>query len=106
MFIKTVVASKLREKMAYYFELVKGSQVVQILHKGGDVKVLMTQDHYLNLLSRIALYEKVEKQETVAPKTIEDLEAIVLKKFTGFEEEKVLTDGDSNLGKNSTTKTY
>ena len=33
MFKATVLASQLREKMAYYFDLVRGNNVVQIIHR-------------------------------------------------------------------------
>jgi hypothetical protein len=58
MFKITVVASKLREEMAHYLGLVKGSDVIQVLHRGDSIKVIMTQQHYLDILSRLAVYEK------------------------------------------------
>lgn len=65
MFTATVMASKLRERMAHYFDMVTGNKVIQILHRGGEIKVLMTQEHYFNLTSRLALYETHEDTKPV-----------------------------------------
>src|ERR1700692_1892948 len=92
MFKATVVASKLREKMAQYFDLATGDDVVQILHRGNDVKVLMTQDHYLNLLSRLALYEKPKASEIVSSKSAKEIEQNILAKLRQLEEEEPVDD--------------
>jgi len=100
MFKATVVASKLREQMAHYFEMVRGDEVVQILHRGGDIKVLMTQEHYLNLLSRLALYEKSPKTKIVASKSSREIENAVRAKLRKYEEE--LQDDSGSMGRKRT----
>lgn len=37
--------------------MVKDSDVIQVLHRGDSIKVMMTQQHYLDILSRLAVYE-------------------------------------------------
>src|SRR5208282_2138857 len=98
MFKATVVASKLREQMAHYFDLVRGEEVVQILHRGGEIKVLMTQEHYLNLLARLALYEKSSNAKTVPAKSSREIENAVRAKLQEHEREEELRDDPSRLG--------
>jgi len=97
-FKETVVASKLREKMAYFFDLVTGDSVIQILHRGGEVKVLMTQEHYLNLLARLSLYEKKEGL-SVESKSVDQLAEIILSRVKDFKNEKELVDHNSQMAK-------
>ena len=98
MFKATVVASKLREKMASYFDMATGNGVIQILHRGNDVKVLMTQEHYLNLLSRLALYEKPASSEIVSSKSAKESEKNILAKLRQLDEEEPVDDS-RKLGK-------
>ncbi len=88
MFKATVVASKLRERMAEYFDVASGTNVVQILHRGSDVKVLMTQEHYLSLLSRLALYEAPSASRQVPSKSAKEIEKSVLAKLRQLDEEE------------------
>jgi hypothetical protein len=96
MFKATVLASQLREKMAYYFGLVRGNEVVQIIHRGGPIKVLLTQEHYLDLVSRLALYEKGHSEKVVPAKSVQEIEAAIMKKLKLSEQEGELTDSDSS----------
>ena len=97
MFKATVIASQLREKMAHYFDMVRDNEVIQILHRGGPVKVLITQKHYLDLLSRLALYERdSQKEKTVPAKSVQTLEAAVMEKLKLSEQDGELSDGDSS----------
>ena len=52
MFKVTVFASKFREQMAHFLGMVKGDQVLQIIQRGDGIKVVMTQEHYLDLMSK------------------------------------------------------
>lgn len=97
MFKATVVASKLREKMAQYFDMASGGDVIQILHRGNDIKVLMTQEHYFELLSRLALYEKPTSGEAVSSKSAKAIEKNILAKLQQLEEEPA--DGRRKMGK-------
>lgn len=99
MFKATVVASKLREKMAYYFDLVHGKNVVQVLHRNGEIKVLLTQEHYLDLVSRLALYEKPENAETISA-SAKEIEKKLLKKLKQLDEDESI-NGKSRMGKAS-----
>ena len=101
MFKATVVASKLREKMAEYFDMATKDSVVQILHRGSDIKVLMTQEHYLNLLSRLALYEKSKFSEVVSSKSAKDIEKSILAKLQQLDKEEP-ADDQPRLGKTRT----
>lgn len=95
MFKATVLASQLREKMAHYFDMVRGNEVIQILHRGGPIKVLITQEHYLDLMSRLNLYEKNENEKVVAAKSAREIEAAVMEKLKAHERETELSDSDS-----------
>lgn len=99
MFKATVVASKLREQMAYYVGLVRDNEVVQILHRGGEVKVLMTQEHYLNLLSRLAVYEKSPKAKVVPAKSSREIENAVRTKLHDYQGEEALRDDTGIVGR-------
>lgn len=63
MFIKTVSASELRGNVKENLEMVKENQVLQILHRGDGVKVMMTQDYFFNILQRARLYEEMINPE-------------------------------------------
>ncbi len=90
MFKATVVASDLRKDLAHYFEVVKKEEAVQILDRGSPVRVLITQDHYLDLLSRLALYEKSINEKVAPSASVRQLEERLLKKL------KALEDGVQN----------
>jgi PHD/YefM family antitoxin component YafN of YafNO toxin-antitoxin module len=95
MFKATVLASQLREKMAHYFDMVRGNEVIQVLHRGGPIKVLMTQEHYLDLVSRLTLYEKNSSEKVVTAKTAQEIEATVMEKLKALGQEKELGESDS-----------
>lgn len=95
MFKATVVASKLREELAHYLEMVKKTEAVQIIHRGSPVRVLITQDHYLDLLSRLALYEKTKNEKTTPQVSVEELEKRILKKLKAHEEKSVNESSDN-----------
>ncbi|MGK5084419.1 hypothetical protein WDW37_14085 [Bdellovibrionota bacterium FG-1] len=98
MFTATVVASKLREQMAHFFDMVRGDNAVQILHRGGKIKVLITQGHYLNLLSRLALYEKSPNAKRVPAKSSRAIENAIRAKLNDHEQEEELRDDTSRMG--------
>ena len=85
--------------MAHYFELVQGSDVVQILHRGGEIKVLMTQGHYLDLLSRLALYERSPNAKTVPAKSAREIESALALKLKRHSEEEFLRDDSGPMGR-------
>lgn len=94
MFKATVVASKLREDLAHYLDMVKKDEAVQILHRGSPVRVLITQDHYLDLLSRLALYEKSANEKVSPSVSVKELEERLLKKLKALDEGDVSNDSD------------
>ena len=60
MFKATVYSSRFRAMMKHYLKLVLvNNDSIQIVHKGESepIRVLITQEHYLNLLSKVSLYE-------------------------------------------------
>ena len=103
MFKDTIVASKLRENIAYYLNLAKGRNVVQILHRGQDVKVLMSQNYYLSLLSKLALYEKDKNGAVVDTKAFNELENNLLQKLRLLQEEDLI-NAKNKMGKTSARK--
>ena len=98
MFKDTIVASKLRENIAYYLNLAKGKNVVQILHRGNEVKVLMSQNYYLSLLSKLALYEKDKNEVVVDDKIFDELENNLLQKLRLLQEED-LANAKTKMGR-------
>jgi len=83
LFHETITASELRENQKEHLEGVKGSNVLQIIHRGQPIRVLMTQEHYLNLLGRLAastpLKEKFEDIKTVPHMSADEMAARVLR---------------------------
>jgi len=99
MFKATVVASKLREQMAHYFDMVTGNNVLQIFHRGGEVKVIMTQEHYFNLTSRLALYESHEDTKPVHSINKNQLAEEIRRESTELEAEGKLEDNNTIASK-------
>jgi hypothetical protein len=60
MFKKTVNFSDLKTDPSAIAEL-KNGEVVQVFHRGHEVKVIMTQDHFFNLMARLEKFENSGK---------------------------------------------
>lgn len=101
MFKATVVASKLREDLARYLDMVKKNEAVQILHRGSPVRVLITQDHYLDLISRLALYEKNSNDKVLPSLSVKELEVRLLKKLKAMDEGSS-SNGSGRVGRKRT----
>ena len=69
MFKKTLNFSDLKSDPSSIAEL-KNDEVVQVFHRGHDVKVVMTQDHFFNLMARL---EKLENSEKRSKYDVDDL---------------------------------
>jgi hypothetical protein len=79
-FQETITASELRENLKEHFEGVQGSNVLQIIHRGQPIRVLMTQEHYLNLLGRLAAaIPLTDRVDTIPNMSAEEVAAIVLR---------------------------
>jgi hypothetical protein len=64
---ETINFKSLREKGPSAID-VKGDEVVQVITKGSEIKVIISQEHYLNLLSaynNILIRSGIKKEETV-----------------------------------------
>jgi hypothetical protein len=64
---ETINFKSLREKGPSAID-VKGDEVVQVITKGSEIKVIISQEHYLNLLSaynNILVRNGIKKEETV-----------------------------------------
>ena len=59
MFKKTLNFSDLKSDPSAVAEL-KNDEVVQVFHRGHEVKVMMTQDHFFNLMARLEKFENSE----------------------------------------------
>ena len=57
LFVQTVTASQLRDKLRDLLSRVTGQSVLQIVHRGQPIRVLMTQERYLTLLGKVAAFE-------------------------------------------------
>lgn len=54
--------------------LVKGDNVVQLIHKGNPIRVIMTQEHYLTLLDKLREKESLPaKREFVDEAEMENV---------------------------------
>ena len=60
MFKKTISFSDLQSDPSAISDL-KNDEVIQVFQSGKDVKVIMTQDHYFNLMARLEKYENSGK---------------------------------------------
>jgi len=69
MFKKTLNFSDLKSDPSAVAEL-KNDEVVQVFHRGHEVKVLMTQDHFFNLMARL---EKFENSGKTSKYDVDDL---------------------------------
>ncbi len=57
LFNKLVDISKLEESFKSIFETITGEGVLQMIHGGKQIKVVITQEHYLSMLAKIEHYE-------------------------------------------------
>ena len=73
LFSQTVTASQLRDKLRDFLSAVTGQSVLQIVHRGQPIRVLMTQEHYLTLLGKIAAFESAAGNRTVPHKLADEL---------------------------------
>ncbi len=89
MFRATVFASRFREQMAHFLNMVKGDHVLQIIQRGEGIKVVMTQEHYLDLVGRLAIYEQQPNEELVPHETVEETMKRLALKRKRIEEEEV-----------------
>lgn len=91
MFKKTLNFSDLKSDPSAVAEL-KNGEVVQVFHRGHEVKVLMTQDHFFNLMARL---EKFENSGKTSKYDVDDLLA---------EFDNKLKQVNAMLGKNQSMK--
>lgn len=79
MFKKTINFSELKSDPTLISEMADG-EVFQIFHRGQDVKVMMTQEYFFELMARL------EKAEGIA-------------KTTKYNPEKLMSDFESKMDK-------
>ena len=91
MFKKTLNFSDLKSDPSAVAEL-KNDEVVQIFHRGHEVKVIMTQNHFFNLMARL---EKFENSGKTSKYDVDDLLA---------EFDNKLKQVNAMLGKNKSMK--
>ena len=78
-FKKTVNFSELKSDPSLFSKL-KDGEVFQVIHRGSEIKVMMTQEHYLTLMSRL------EKAEGAS-------------KLTPFDPSKLMSEVDDKIAK-------
>ena len=72
MFHKTINFSDLKKDPSLISEMEDG-QIFQVFHRGQDVKVMMTQEYFFNLMARLEKAEGSEKRTSYDPnKMMED----------------------------------
>lgn len=57
MFVDTVSASELRENLKDSLSKVRGKEALQVTHRDGTIRVMITQEHFLSLVTKLAAYE-------------------------------------------------
>ena len=77
MFIDQIHAIDLQYNTKEQLEKVKDSDVLQIFTGSGPIQVLMTQEHYLTLVNKVAAYERqpsetIPHDEVPSPKELAD----------------------------------
>ena len=73
LFFQTITASQLRDKLRDFLSKVTGQSVLQIVHRGQPIRVLMTQEHYLTLLGKVAAFESAAESRTVPHKSADEI---------------------------------
>ena len=68
MFIKTVSTSELRGNVKENLEIVKDDKILQIIHRGDGIKVLMTQEYFFDIIQRAKLYNEMINSENINTK--------------------------------------
>ena len=68
MFIKTVSTSELRGNVKENLEIVKDDKILQIIHRGDGIKVLMTQEYFFYIIQRAKLYNEMINSENINTK--------------------------------------
>lgn len=66
-----------KEKLA----LVTDDNVVQLIHRGNPVRVIMTQEHYLNLLDKIDEKKAPDTREYVDEAEVENALEVIRRKL-------------------------
>lgn len=69
MFKKTLNFSELKSDPNTLAEM-KDGDVYQVFHPGQDVKVMMTQEYFFNLMARLEKAEGVAKRTTYNPEKL------------------------------------
>lgn len=96
MFKKTLNFSDLKSDPSSIAEM-KNEDVIQVFHRGHEVKVIMTQDHFFNLMARL---EKFESASKTSKYDVEDL----LSEFDSRLKQVNAILGKNSLAKKSGTK--
>jgi hypothetical protein len=95
----TVTASKFREQLAHYLGMVTGKNAVQIVHRGEVIRLLITQEHYLDLLSRLAIHETDEKVKLVPHESAVVMQKRLVKKLQRLERHGEIVKHSNRVGK-------
>jgi hypothetical protein len=101
---ETINFKTLREKGPAAID-VKGNEVVQVISKGTEIKVIISQEHYLNLLAaynQMLVRAGVKKQETIdieeRLQSFEEQLSKVMKVAEEEEEGRKWPDGQKTAG--------
>lgn len=70
MFKKTITFSELNNGGTSAATDLKNDEVLQIFHRGSEVKVMMTQDYYFSLLARLEKAEGSQKRTSYDPEKL------------------------------------
>lgn len=70
MFKKTITFSELNNGGTSVAAELKDGEVLQIFHRGSEVKVMMTQEHYFTLLARLEKAENAGKRTSYDPEKL------------------------------------
>ena len=96
LFFQTITASQLRDKLRDFLSKVTGQSVLQIVHRGQPIRVLLTQEQYLTLLGKVAAFESAAESRTVPHKSADEIVRQVAEAA-----EHLLADEERPRGKSS-----
>jgi hypothetical protein len=70
----TLTASELRETLKDSLQSVQDDQVLQVIHRGQPIRLVVTQEHYLDLLQKASLVRPATEMVSIPAPTLESRE--------------------------------
>lgn len=81
LFCESIGVAELLKNAKEKLGLVKDDNVIQLIHRGNPVRVIMTQEHYLNLLDKIDEIKPAAEREYVDHSEVENALEVIRRKL-------------------------